>query len=303
MTLKSITAICLLAIAACSSPPPKKQKKEQGKSDFVFRETLVKGDDTAMQKAGSGERVQLADVLCQHWELENMEGIESIDQVMDENNKRVFRELIFFTDSEVVENPRSHLRMGKWKAGIRDKKIVVTLSFPGKITKELMVQSIGPKKLLLLEQGKSDEFYSLELYSDGLRHQNSLNDPFHPSNNQWRIRPKKKENDRQLYERVKQCVKFYALYYRDNIKRNKDEISFLGLPTIFKWYRGGIGLPDRDKVDESWIECFYNKEQAMQGYQLLRDLIVDYEFNWDEKAPNWVYQTHSVLEQMYGKMK
>jgi hypothetical protein len=303
MTLKSITAIYLLAFAACSSPPSKEQKKKQAKSDFVFRETLVKGFDTAMQRAGSGERVQLADVLCQHWELENMEGIESIDQVMDENNKRVFRELIFFTDSQVVENPRSHLRMGKWKAGIRDKKIVVTLNFPGKITKELIVQSIGPKKLLLLEQGKSDEFYSLELRSDGLRHQNSLNDPFHPSNNQWRIRPKKKENDRQLYERVKQCVKFYALYYRDNIKRNKDEISFLGLPTIFKWYRGGIGLPDRDKVDESWTECFYNKEQAMQGYQLLRDLIVDYEFNWDEKAPNWVYQTHSVLEQMYGKMK
>jgi hypothetical protein len=128
------------------------------------------------------------------------------------------------------------------------------------------------------------------------------NDPFHPVNNGWRIKPAYKETDSAIVARIKNCLLFFALYYRDHIKRSAKTISFEGLPSIFTWYNGGIGLPDQDELTDSWINCFYNEEQALQGYAILRKLIVDYEFNWPRGAPSWIYRTHSVLEQMYHKV-
>lgn len=140
---------------------------------------------------------------------------------------------------------------------------------------------------------------SLGFAASGELHQNMYNDPFHPSNNRWRIKPAQKETDSGIHERIKNCLLFYALYYRDHIKRQAETISFEGLPALFEWYNGGIGLPHKNELSDSWIECFYNKDQALKGYTLLRKLIVDYEFNWPKGAPNWLYRTHSVLEQMY----
>jgi hypothetical protein len=245
--------------------------------------------------------MNIDEVICQKWVLVDMSGIDSIEQVMDENEKRIFREFSFFKDGQALENPRSHFQIGKWKASIEENKLLLNLTF-GTNQKTYIIRSVSATKLLLAEESKNGSLLKLELYSDGLRHENMLNDPFHPSNNQWRIKPLKKETNQQIHDRVRSCVKFFALYYRDNIKRQVDEISFLGLPAIFKWYSGGIGVPERIEVDESWRNCFYNKEQAMQGYEIMRKLIMENRFNWPDNAPNWVYQTHNVLEQMYAKM-
>jgi hypothetical protein len=102
--------------------------------------------------------------------------------------------------------------------------------------------------------------------------------------------------------RVLGRIKFYALYFRDNIKREMSGISFLGLPIIFEWYSRGIGLPEKEALHDSRAWCFYNRRQAEKGYELLRRLIVDYEFDWPEGAMVWVYETRSVPEQLYHKM-
>ncbi|RYF94642.1 MAG: hypothetical protein EOO00_05120 [Chitinophagaceae bacterium] len=79
-------------------------------------------------------------------------------------------------------------------------------------------------------------------------------------------------------------------------------IEFLGLPEIFRWYDGGIGLPMKGELSDSWVDCFYDREQAEIAYDMLNDLIVTYEFDWPTNTPGWHYRTHSVLEQMYEKL-
>ena len=292
--------VALLMFCGCYSPGNQSSSK-RSKDPFIFKETIVTGKDTAMNSAAGFQKINISDILCQHWELAGMSDISSIELVMDEKNLRIYPELALFKDSGVVQNPRSHFRTGKWRLRKSDEGPVLMLSFNGKKQEEYLIQHIGAHRLSLACKGKKDSLY-ISLTSDALNHQNMYNDPFHPVNNQWRIKPAHAENDSAIKQRVKQCIRFYALYYRDNIKRNKDNISFLGLPHIFEWYHRGIGLPDRDKIDDSWFSCFYNKEQAMKGYDILRDLIVQYEFVWPDNAPVWVYETHSVLEQMYHKL-
>ena len=79
-------------------------------------------------------------------------------------------------------------------------------------------------------------------------------------------------------------------------------INFAGLPEIFIWYNGGIGLSPKAEIDATWIDCFYNRHEAEKGYDILHKLMVNYEFDWPKGAPAWTYRTHSVLEQMYHKL-
>lgn len=283
-----------------------KQKENRGKktpdSAFALKELLIRDPDTAMVKIEQGKKTQLSTLLCQHWELEKMEDVVSAEQVLDEKGKRIFPGLVFFNDSQVVENPRSHLRIGRWKASVKAGKIALELNFPAGAIVEYEITTINPHYLLLNQPQANGTSRELRLKGTGYRQPADAWDPFYPDNIRWMIKPAKAENDSLIYERTSQAVRFFALFYRDNIKKQQSNISFVGLPKIFRWYSGGIGLIDRKEIGESWAKCFYNRKQAEKGYNILRSLIVDNEFNWI-KAPSWIYATHSVLEQMYLKMK
>lgn len=299
LRMLSFGVICL--VIACSDRSSHQNEEKQKQARYVFTERLIKGRDTGMISLSGFRRVNPADILCQHWELENMEGVSSIELVMDPvTDLRIFPVLSFFKDSFVVENPRNAIRIGKWHL-TKQRQPRLSLFFNDGIIKEYSVLEITSSSLLLSSKGIKDSLF-IRLTSDAKVHQNMRNDPFYPENNYWRIKAPYSENDSAIMERVKQCLRFYAFYFRDCIKRNKKTISFLGLPMIFQWYSGGIGLPEKEKLHESWIACFYDRRQAIRGYEILRELIKDYEYEWPENAPSWVYQTHSVLEQMYLKL-
>jgi hypothetical protein len=168
-------------------------------------------------------------------------------------------------------------------------------------TRSYRIRELSLRNLTISWKDRSDSFW-IRYRSDGMEHQNILNDPFHPDNNLWRVKPVHTESETEIKKRVRDCVRFYALYYRDNIKRHKKVIEFLGLPEIFRWYDGGIGLPEKKDISESWVACFYNKTQAEQGLTILTNLLVDNDFDWPTGTPGWHYRTLSVLEQMHEKL-
>jgi hypothetical protein len=285
----------VIFLAACGG---KQQKKEDGdtRPGHVLKETIATGEK-GLVKISSFRKRDFTENLCQQWEFGNGEGASSTELTMDENFDPIHPQYNFFKDGAVLENPRHHLRMGKWRIGGRDSLI---LNFTDSVQRWFIITSIDSKELRLVTKNKAGKALYLNLRGNGLIHQNMYNDPFHPVNNQWRVQPAVGETDAEIKKRVVNCIKFFALFYRDNLLRNLSSIDFEGFPRIFNWYRGGLGIPDRDKVDKSWIDCFYDEEEAMKGYKFLRMLIVDYEYDWPEKV-EWYLQTHSVLEQMYHK--
>jgi hypothetical protein len=271
--------------------------KEPG---FVYKETIVKGKDTGMVRLGAFKRNNVADILCQRWQLENKEDVNATVIPDLESRKSIIRDMVLFRDSTTVLNPMDKLMLGSWQIRTVETRKLLLLQFQNGSEKQYIIQELTSNHM---ELGLPDnQAISLQFSAAAQLHQNMLNDPFHPINNQWRVKPLLEETDSAVHARIKNCLLFYALYYRDHIKREAETISFEELPIIFEWYNGGIGLPDRDKLADSWVECFYNKEQALKGYAILRKLIVDYEFKWPKGAPGWIYRTHAVLEQMYHKV-
>ncbi len=318
MIYRIFVLLSLLGCIGCSSSPANSKNEEpkgantnnkkvpkeiKAKLPFQYRETLVKGTDTGIVKIVAKRQMKIEDVLCQRWELIDVSNVRAYDGIGErEDLSRGFEELCLFSDKQFLEDPHDIVKTGQWKVQINGKALLLTLSFDDGTQKQYVIRSVGENELEVMQRKKSGKFIKLNLASDALRHENQLNDPFHPVNNKWRIKPAIKETKEQINERVKQCVRFYALFYRDNIKRDQADISFLGLPKILKWYNGGIGVYERLEVDDSWVDCFYNKEQAMEGYEIIRKQILNNKIIWPDNAPNWVYQTHAVLEQMYGGM-
>src|SRR5439155_26703992 len=124
-------------------------------------------------------KVDIRDFLCQHWELEHMEEVSSIELVLDKKNKRIFPELALFKDSTALENPRSHFRIGTWRVKVINKRPVVNLLFPGDIQEQYLIRDICASRIWLARKGEKDSLY-ITLTADGLTHQNMYNDPFHP---------------------------------------------------------------------------------------------------------------------------
>jgi hypothetical protein len=270
------------------------------KPGFVYKETIVTGNDTGMIRLGGFKRINISDILCQRWQLENGNDI-SEELIADaEMNKSFVREIVLFKDSSVLVNPMNVLQVARWHIASERNMKQLILAFPDQKKRKYNVEHLSSTSMKLRMQEVQD--YLLHFTAPAQTHQNYYNDPFHPKHNQWRIKPLSKETDSAIHARVKNCILFFALYFRDHIKREAKSINFRGLPTIFKWYNGGVGLPDKNQLDDSWINCFYNPEQALKGYSILRKLIVDYAFSWPVGAPNWLFETHSVLEQMYHKV-
>ncbi len=285
----------LLLSGACSQT---EETKISSKKSFVFRERMITGTDTAMVPLKENADA----VLAQQWYLDDVSAVSTDSLVwVDGNGARLFPSLNLFSDGTFTENPRGAIKTGKWKRVINHNVNNINIHYDDGTRKEYRIRLLSFRNLTISWKDGKDSFW-IRFRSDGIRHQNELNDPYHPFNNTWRIPPAKAETDSLLLARIKKCVRFYALYYRDNIKRKKKSIEFGRLPTVFIWYSGGIGLPDKNEVEDDWVNCFYNKEQALAGYDILKELIVDNEFDWPTGTPSWNYRTLSVLEQMYAAL-
>lgn len=279
------------------------EKGNSQKGPYILKETIAAGKDTLMTRFAGIKKVNELGVLCQHWELGDVEGATSSVLLRDENGDETIPGLDIFPDSTYLANPRGHVSIGTWRVKQAGKDLTLILTDADKKETSWRINELNSLTLRLVKTGESGETLYLNLSSDGMVHQNPLNDPFHPTNNLWRIKPSQPESDTVIAARAKGCIKFFALFYRDNIKRQKEKINFEGLPEILDWYSRGIGMPDWEDIRDSWLNCFYDSAQAEKGYQVLRKLIINYEFNWPKRTPDWRMETHSVLEQMYHKMK
>lgn len=304
MRLLNVCFVCLSALLlvtlGCGDTAAGGDDRPNANDPYIVKETLAIRD-TGITKLAGFKRVKELDILCQHWEVRDASDASTRLQ-FDKEDNRIFPGLDLFTDSSYVANPRGAISTGTWRIKQAGKEMTLVLTAADKKETNWSINELNSRSLRLITTDEEGRSLYLNLSSDGIIHKNRLNDPFHPVNNQWRIPPVKPENDSAIAVRARQCLKFYALFYRDNILRQKDKINYEGLPVIFEWYRRGIGMPDWDDIHDSWVHCFYDKEQARKGYDVLRKVIVDYEFTWPKGVPDWRMETENVLEQMYHKM-
>lgn len=243
----------------------------------------------------SGSR-DITQLLCQGWELEDdLDGIHSSDEPM---GIIPFRSYYLSGDSTFVKNPRNMMEYGKWQFDKEQKTITLRYS---KGEKDMYkIAALAPDELVLVNTG-IESVTKLKFVAAGKRYNNIADEPFHISNNEWRIHPKKPETEEQIRRRLKAYLHFNILFYRDNLAKESKAISFYGLPTCLKWYAGGIYIIKEPELKENWFYCFYNKEQGLSAYKMMGALLTR-KYDWPKGKMNWVKKNLSVLEQMEERL-
>ena len=162
------------------------------------------------------------------------------------------------------------------------------------------IGAVGHKELIVINKGEGS-ITQLKFVSAGKQYKEYKEDPFHVSNNSWRIAPTKSESELAIRERLKGFVRFHILFYRDNLAKDEKVISFYGFPTCLRWYAGGIYLTKQKNIASNWYQCFYNKKQALEAYAMMEKALAK-KYTWEKSRVNWVIKNLGVLEQIYNQL-
>jgi hypothetical protein len=240
----------------------------------------------------------MLNLLCQGWE--NEDDALALQEIDDNSTIEIaHRSFYLSTDGSFIKNPRNAMDYGRWEYD----SVAKTITLHYKVEKGMDVYKIAAlaaDEMILVNRGISTST-NLKFIASGKRFKEAKDEPFHMSNNQWRVRPYSKETDDQVKQRLKDNLHFFILFYRDAIAKNSKHVSFWGLPSCLKWYAGGIYLVKKEELNPVWIECFYNKDQAMKAYAIM-DEVMNKKYSWPKDQRNWVQKNATVLQQMYDNI-
>jgi hypothetical protein len=256
--------------------------KQQRKTNLVYLDTAE----------------NIYNILCQDWVMEDdAEGLEG----MTESSKFEipYRSLYFSTKGTFVKNPRNSFDYGNWTYDDAAKTITINNSID-RATDVYKIAKITYDELTLVNVGVNSAT-NLKFIGPGKRFKNANEEPYCLENNRWRIKPKSRETDSMIHRRLKENIYFFVLFYRSALAKDDKTVSFWGLPSCFKWYGGAIYLKKEEELKENWINCFYNKEQAMQAYALA-DKLLSQKYDWPKGEQNWLKLNLAVVELMYKKI-
>jgi hypothetical protein len=237
-------------------------------------------------------------ILCQDWVLEDdAEGLEGMTESSE--FEIPYRSFYFSTKGTFVKNPRNTFDHGTWTYD--DATKIITLNNVIDKNKDIYkIAKITADELIVVNVGENSTT-NLKFIAPAKRFKNAEDEPFYLENNRWRIKPKNKESDSAIHQRLKENIHFFILFYKSVLAKDDKQVSFWGLPSCFKWYGGGIFLKKENELKQNWIDCFYNKGQAMQAYALADKLLAQ-KYTWPKGEQNWLKLNLAVLELMYKKI-
>jgi len=242
---------------------------------------------------------QMKDIICQNWDYEEdaaEAGLDDPSSALD----IVFRGYCIFRDGSLVKDPRGNMLAGNWTIDDKSKPININFTFTNGEKESWQLAYLSPERMKLAGRGEHVNSF-IELISGSYRHINHREAPFHISNNGWRFKPVKPETENEVKQRLKNCIRFFILFYNDQLNSGTDKVLFTGLPSCFKWYGGAIYLQKEKELDNKWVSCFYNREQAMKAY-LVADKLLSQKYNWPKNESNWLKLNLAVLKQMESRI-
>jgi hypothetical protein len=302
---------CFLCFSACRHGGSRHRTRAQEGSNKELKSAVVKGEimdlDTSLLSLKRSRAVALADVVSQLWKFEDADKPHWNELFWDSvTDKRQYPELALFPDHSVTANARCSLQIGQWRLNKDTRDL--RLQFKDGTSRSYTIREIALKQMELTwnkneapAKGTSSPIF-IKLSAEAIVHKRASEDPFYPANNQWRIKPAASETHEQIRLRLKNCVHFYSLFFLDNHQRQETDISFIGLPSCFVWYNGGIGMQAKPELDKKWIDCFYSGDQAFTAYEMVASVLGQHVLKWPEHPTSWVEQTGQVLGQLADRL-
>ena len=290
---KQLLVLMTLFIFSCNNDagkkdPPKESPDSGVEKKYIYSKLLKNLSDSN----------NMFELLCQGWE--NADDVDALKEMDATSTLEIpFRSFYFSADGSFIKNPRNSMEYGNWKYD--DAAKTITLNYKSGADKDVYkIVALAPDELKLLNKGINTST-QLKFVSSAKQFINPLDEPFHTGNNKWRIKPERKESPADIRQRLKDNLHFFLLFYKDALAKNSPVVSFWGLPCCLDWYSGAIYLQKKENINEKWVDCFYNRDQAMIAYGIM-DKVMDKKYKWSKDQKNWIEKNAEVLQQIYDNI-
>lgn len=207
--------------------------------------------------------------------------------------------LHFFPDSTYTELTEYSTTTGNWEFlsdnTIRFGEFELTIK---------NFETINSKKFLIASiVNEEDELNGEFRFSqDGKMLENFKKDPFYGENNKWRNRPLRKETNEEIRERLLNYILHYAYILNASVERDQSAVSFAHSMGLIQQFRGGIGRIPKNKINEDWINCFYDEEDAMKAFYLFSSYLNKGVYKGGSTG-SWVKDNYEILLTLFYEIK
>ena len=244
--------------------------------------------------------------LAGTWRLADVNPINDNSEVVDAfEQEAMYRSQIssgllinLFEDGSYSElNGDGFYKTGSWSYNAEQG----TLQFKdsGKKSEPILIQpqgnSEGGQFMLMPMLTKN---VILKFAKEAVPMQDFLQDPFHFTNNQWRIKPSKPETIAELNKRIANYIRHLALILKSAQDRKQDVVSFEYSMGPVKIYNAAIGIHPYENVPEYWKNCFYDHTDAAKAYYLYEQYLNVDSYKGGSTG-DWIQDDYNILMSMY----
>jgi hypothetical protein len=187
-------------------------------------------------------------------------------------NKLGLYALRFYADGNYTLCADLLFEQGKW-AFDADKKILVLDPETGDTTikERYLIDQSKPKSKAQfsfyssypIDKANPDELVNVLAITNV-----SKQDPFKKDMHTWRNRPAQQENDEQIKKRVVAYLQFLLAFYQHAKDNQLENPGGTWYPQPIKFYSNKVSMAYENELAD-WYTCFYSKEDAVKGYQLI----------------------------------
>jgi len=212
--------------------------------------------------------------LLGKWKVSEIIEVESENSEINDMMESIAREMFiskgymlnFYSDKVYSDVTGNEYNSGIWSLSGKE------LNFgENKMTVE-KTEVINKKRYLtgIVNLNDSKLKVKLKFVKKGSELKNFKKDPFYPSNNKWRNKPNHSENQEEIVERLLNYIKHLAYIFKASDERGDHIASWKSSYGIIRVFGNGIGIEKIENIDENWINCFYNKEEALKAYEIYK---------------------------------
>lgn len=127
------------------------------------------------------------------------------------------------------------------------------------------------------------------------RLEKSEDDPFHYTNNKWRIRPAITESPDEVRKRLSMYLRHVSLILKAAKDRKQNIVYFKYSKGPVQIYSSAVGIYPYDEVPDFWKNTFYNDSGAVAAYSLYSRALLKSSYK-GKSAGNWVDDDYNILQ-------
>lgn len=209
--------------------------------------------------------------------------------------------LNLFNDNSLSILSEEAQQIGKWT--VNGDNDMLTIKAENSSTRNYQMKfsttKSGLEILKLKDEGSSNVSV---FYREASPLKDISNEPFHPSNIQWRIKAPASESIPQLRRRLENYVKHVSLILYVAKQQKPELVSFELSQGPIRIYSSGIGKFPFAVVKPIWKNAYYSEQEAAIAYQIYENYLRDNKYTGTSTG-KWVDDDYAILQSIYNGLK